>query len=148
MPYPIKGTIGKDPVVSNKYTFLIDGVPLLVTAISSIEEEIPGVALPDGTTASSGRTESTEFTVDVPNHHNTEIDFFNSWWIQCQEPVSPTAYKAAIIEKRSSQGEISRTTNIFGSWISKREDAELSMEDGETMTVTRFTLKVDTAFHS
>ncbi len=148
MPYPLKGTIGKDPVVANKYTFLVDGTPYVVSAISALEEEIPAVALPDGTTASSGRTESTEFTVDVPNHHEIEIGFFNTWWESCKEPVLPTAYKSVIIEKRSSQGDIVRVTNCFGSWLNKREEAEVSMEDGETMTVTRYTVKVDIAFHS
>lgn len=148
MPYPLKGIIGKDPIASNKYTFLVDGVPMVVTNVSAIEEEIPTVTLPDGTTASSGRTEATEFTVDVPNHHETEIDFFNLWWVSGQEPVLPTAYKSVIIEMRSSQGEIVRTINVFGAWLSARESAELTMEDGETMTVTRFTVKVDIAFHT
>jgi hypothetical protein len=148
MSYPLKGIINKDPIVANKFTFIVDGSPLIVTAISALEEEIPSVTLPDGTTASSGRTESTEFTVDVPNHHDEEIEFFNAWWATCQEPVAPNAYKPVVIEKRSSQGEVVRVTTILGSHLSKREEAEMSMEDGETMTVTRFTLKVDMAFHS
>lgn len=148
MPYPLKGIIGKDPISSNKFTFLVDGLPLVVTAVSSMEEEIPSVTLPDGTSASSGRTDATDFTVDVPNHHQEEIDFFNTWWNSCQEPVLPTAYKSVIIEMRSTQGALVRVTNIFGAWLSGRESAELSMEDGETMTLTRYTVMVDTAFHS
>jgi len=148
MSYPLKGTVGKDPIAANKYTFLVDGSPLIVTAVSSMEEEIPSVTLPDGTTASSGRTEPTEFTVDVPNHHNQEIVYFNAWWAAAKEPVLPTAYRPVVIEKRSSQGTIVRVSNLFGVWVNKREEAEVSMEDGETMTVTRYTCKVDDATHS
>jgi hypothetical protein len=148
MPYPLKGIIGRDPISANKYTFLVDGLALSVTSISSLEEEISTITLPDGTTASSGRTQSSEFTVTIPNHHEVEYAFFNVWWSNCQEPVLPIAYKTVIIETRSTRGDIVRVTNVFEAYLFKRESAELSMEDGETMTVTTYTIKADIVIHS
>lgn len=146
----VKGVISKNIIAGNSYKFLVDQVEILCTEISSIEETMQKVELPDGTQASGGRTEGgMEFTVMVPAHHKDEIDFMDSWLQACKDPVQPSAYKTTTVLGTSKDGTVTRTDTLLGCWVSARSGAEYSMEDGgTTFAQIEYTISFDDVEHA
>lgn len=144
----LKGVIQKDVIAGNKYKVLFDGDEVLCVSVSAVEETLQTMDLPDGTRASGGRTEASEFTAIVPAHHNEDVAKMEIWWQSCQDPVLPTAYKTTSIIGTSTMGTTIRNDTHFGCFITGRTGAEYSLEDGgTTMTVIEYTISTDRSLH-
>lgn len=87
---PIKGVISADHAQVNKYELRVIGLePLLITAISGIEEELDVTDLPDRTKATGGRTKPVEFDITIPGHEVISQKTMELWFEQCKDPVDP-----------------------------------------------------------
>ena len=146
----IKGVIDKDIIAGNEFQLTVDNVDVLCTMISSIEESMQTVELPDGTSASGGRTEGgIETTVTIPAHSVDDVAYMDAWWASCKDPIPLSAYKTVTIQGRSKSGSKTITDTGFGVWVKGRKSAEYAMEDGGTvMTVIEYTLSIDDVQHS
>jgi len=145
---PAKGVINKDVIAGNKFQFLVAGVQLTVTAVEGLEEVLKTIDLPDGTRASGGRTEASEFTVRIPKHHTVEFAFFEAWYREGKDPVLATAYKPVTVLSLSNSNAITRTSSLFGCFITGRTEPDKSLEDGsEEMAEVEYTISVDDQDH-
>jgi hypothetical protein len=146
---PLKGVIQKDIIPGNEYKLIVDNVEIICTELSGFEEALQTAELPDGTVATTGRTDATEFTVSVPYHHEDDIAFMDSWWAACKTPVQAAAYKTATAVASSSSGAVTRTSTATGCFIKNRKSPDFSMGDGGTeMTVVEYTISADEVEHA
>jgi len=142
----LKGVIQKDHIPANKYKLMVGVKEIIATSVSAIEQTLVTTDLPDGTRASSGRTEASECTVMIPAHHNGDIAFMQAWWHSGganDGPVLPTTYKPMTVIGTSGTGAVNRIDTCFGCFITGRTSSEYSMEDGGTMTVIEYTISID-----
>ena len=146
----IKGVVDKDIIAGNEYTLTVDNVEIFCVSISSVEESMQVVELPDGTSASGGRTEGgIECSVSIPAHHVDDIAYMDAWWNSGKDPVPLSAYKVVTLQGRSKSGSKVMTDTCLGVFIKGRAGAEYMLEDGgTTMTVIEYTLSIDDVEHS
>jgi hypothetical protein len=144
----LKSVIPKDIIAGNKFTLSVDNEDLLVVSVSSPEESLQTVELPDGTMASGGRTDPSEITIIIPQHVEASKIFLDTWWQGCKDPVAPNAYKSITVTGESSSGQITSTSTGVGVFIKDRTGATYSLEDGTEMTTIEYTCSVDEFFHS
>jgi hypothetical protein len=141
---PLRGSIQEDHIPSNKYKLIIVGLPdITFTEISELEQEVGVVELPDRTRASDGATKPTEITVKVPLHHTLEIAAMEAWYIEGQDPKTPTYKKVGTLIQTSGTGARIRSNSLVGVWISKKKGSALSMESEGDMTANEYTLQID-----
>lgn len=141
----MKGSINPGHIPVNKYQLLFVGVPLLTpTTVSGIEEELQTVDLPDRTKASGGHTGPSEMTIMIPLHHSGEVAALEAWFIESQDPVTPTYKKAGslLMESVSLTGP-TRTVNLIGVFPTKRKYPDLDMSNDGDMAAVEWTLSVD-----
>lgn len=144
----LKGVITKDIIAGNKFTLAIDNVEIVAVSVSGPEENIQVAELPDGTTASGGRTEASEITIVIPQHMAQGKQVMDLWFQACKDPVQPNAYKNVTVTGTSSTGAIVSTDTHIGVWVKTRKSADYALEDGTTMTVLEYTCSVDESIHS
>lgn len=90
----IKGVLLPNHVQLNKYDLRVIGVaPLVITAVSGIEEELDVSDLPDRTKATGGRTKPVEFDITIPAHEVISQKAMELWFEETKDPVSPTHKK-------------------------------------------------------
>lgn len=142
---PLKGLIQPDHIPVNKYELIVVGIPIAIafTTISGMEIEVPAVDLPDRTKATGGQLGTTQFTAQVPMHHTAQTAALETWFFECQDPVSPLYKKAATLTHLSGTGNISRGYSALGIWISKRKLPDLAWADDGEMAVQEYTFEVD-----
>ena len=144
----LKGKILKDVISGNNFVLLVGAKAILCTNISSIEETLQTIDLPDGTTASGGRTEVSEFSITVPAHHEVDVAFMDHWMRNGKSPVVPGAYRTVVVKGNANSGGPGRTDTCFGTHVVGRSSSEYSMEDGGTsMTTIEYTLRCDNVVH-
>lgn len=130
---PIKGVIKPDHIQVNKYQLTVVGMPpLLFTAISSIEDELDQVELPDRTTQTGGRTKPGSFDVTQPMHHTVEVAAMEGWFESCKDPVSPLHQKVGTLISFSQSNLIVVSYMLQGLYPQKRALPDFELEnDGE-----------------
>ena len=140
----MKGAIAPDHIPVNKYQLLVAGVlPLTITEISGIEDELQTTELPDRTIASGGNRGPSEVEIKIPEHHLVEQAAMEVWYKEAQDPVSPTYKKDGSLIKFSLSGNVLRTFSLMGVFPKKRGQPELAMSnEGEASLIT-WTLSVD-----
>lgn len=142
----MKGAIQADHMPINKYQLLVIGLlapELTPVEISGLEDELQTVDLPDRTTASGGNRGPTEFDITLPMHHTTEQLAMEAWYVESQDPVSPTYKKVGTLIHQSISGGALRTYPLVGMYPSKRTLPDLEMaNEGEQANVV-WTIKVD-----
>lgn len=146
----MKGSIRPNHIPVNKYELIFIGLPKLTpTEVSGLEEELNVVDMPDRTKASGGRTNPSEMTIMIPMHHTVEIFAMEAWWIECQDPVSPTYKKngALLMESVGLLGP-TRTYTLTGSFLTKRKLPDLEMANDGELACAEFTISVDQMFPS
>jgi hypothetical protein len=140
----MKGAIQSNHIPKNNYKLLVLGMPeLTVISHTSIEEELDTTELPDRTVASGGETKPTEFDIMIPAHHKVEQAAMELWFVESQEPVSPTYKKVATLVKNAIDGTVGSTNQLVGVFPKKRviDEGEMANE-GEMSNVT-WTLSID-----
>lgn len=130
----------------NKYELLVVGIitgSLTPVEVSGMEDELQVVDLPDRTKASGGNRNPTEIEIALPMHHTQEQLAMEAWFLESQDPVSPTYKKAATLIHKSISGSALRTYSMVGVFPTKRALPDLEMaNEGEQANVT-WTLSVD-----
>lgn len=140
----MKGAIQPDHVALNNYEFLVIGlIPITLTRVGGIEDELETVTLPDRTVASGGNRGPTEFEIDVPLHHTIEVAAMELWYRESQDPVLPTYKKPCTIIYKSVSGNIQRNFTLIGVFPKKRELPEMEMENEGEMGVVTWTMSAD-----
>lgn len=135
---PIKSVLLPDHVQVNKYQLLVAGLPpLLFTMVSSIEEELDTVELPDRTTASGGRSKPVEFEVTQPMHHTLERLAMEAWYTgETTDPVLPSYKKVGTLLSFSQSNLIQVSYMLIGLYPFKRTLPDFELEnDGEMATI-------------
>ncbi len=141
----MKQTLQPDHIAVNNYQLIVVGGPPLIqfVTIDGFEEELETVDLPDRTTASGGNTKSIEFTATHPKHHTVEDAFLEAWFLEGQDPVSPTYKKAATLVIQSISRLVTRSYNLIGLYPSKRKTSDLDMANEGELNSTEWTFKCD-----
>lgn len=140
----MKGAIKAGHMPANKFQLLVLGLPpITFTKVSSIEDELEIVDLPDRTKASGGNRKAVEFTASVPMHHLAEQAALEIWFSQSQDPVDPGYKKVATLIYISIDGNVFRTFSLTGVFPSKRSASELDMADDGSMSATEWTFQAD-----
>jgi len=140
----MKGAIQPDHIGVNKYELIVIGLPpLTFTAVSGIERELQTVDLPDRTTASGGGTNPVEFTADLPAHHIIQQAAMEAWFVEGQDPVSPTYKKVGTLVLKSGSGLVLRPFPLLGLYVSKRATPDLEMANEGELAIITWTLKAD-----
>lgn len=133
----MKGEIQPDHIPVNKFVFQIVGlIPITATEISGIEDELDTTELPDRTVASGGNRRATEFTMMVPMHHTAEQAAMEAWFLESQDPVSPTYKKPCTLTHTSISGNASRNFSLSGVFPKGRNLPDLEkINEGELAQV-------------
>lgn len=140
----LKGTIKAGHIPVNKFKLLVVGMlPLTPVSISGIEEELETVDLPDRTKASGGVTKAITFTGKFPEHHKSEIDALEKWYIDSQDPVDPNYKKAATLVQESIDGKQTRSWTLFGLFPSKHKLPDLEMKNAGDMSELEYSFNAD-----
>ena len=140
----MKGAIKADHMPLNKYQLLILGMPLITfTEVGGLEDELETVDLPDRTVASGGNRKSVEFTGKVPAHHLLEQGALELWFLESQDPVSPTYLKVGTLILQSIGGKTLRTYSLLGVFPFKRATPDLEMANEGEMAAIEWTFKVN-----
>lgn len=126
----IKGVVLKDFVQVNKYLLSVTGLPpLVLTAISGIEEELQTTDLPDATKGSGGRTNPVEYDITIPAHHVVEQAAMESWFDECKDPVDPAHKKLAVLTLFTQSGNPLVSFTLPDTFPTKRALPDLELEN-------------------
>lgn len=140
----MKGVISPDHIPVNNYELVIRGMPrLLFTKISGIEEELDKAELPDRTSASGGHTKAFEFTASMPLHHRVEMQAMEQWFLQSQEPVSPTYKRNGSLVMYSISTRMRVTYQIVGVFPIKRKFSDMEMSNVGDLQEVEWTFSGD-----
>lgn len=140
----MKGRIKADPINVNKFEFRVGGViTLYPTEVTGLEQENPGVDLPDNTTAAGGRPKPSECVVKIPAHHKDEILFMNQWYSEGIGKQAPTYKRPAIYRMNSGSETNFLLANLEGVWITKVKLPDGEMKNDGDMAVVEYTCKLD-----
>lgn len=141
----MKGDIQDGHLAVNNYELLVTGLPPITpTSIGGLEEELDTTELPDRTVASGGDTRATETDIAIPAHHHGEIAAMEAWFLEGQDPVTPTYKKVAtLLIKSHVTGQVPRSFTMMGVFIKKRATPDLEKNsEGEEVDYT-YTLSID-----
>lgn len=140
----MKGEIQPDHMPVNNFSLKVIGLlDLTAVTISGIDDELQTVDLPDRTVASGGNRAATEFDVGIPAHHTAEIAAMEAWYIESQDPITPTYKKPCTLIMNSLSGAKSRTYTLVGVFPKKRATPDLDMGADGDMAVITYTMSVD-----
>lgn len=141
----MKGDIQEGHIAVNNYQWLVTGLPPLTpVTFGALEEELDTVELPDRTMASGGDTRAIETDVGIPAHHHGEILAMEAWFLECQDPVTPTHKKIATLLIKSHQtGQVARSFTQMGVFIKKRATPDLEKINEGEMAVYVYTISID-----
>jgi hypothetical protein len=138
------GDIKPDQILTNKYQFLVLGLPpLTCVEISGLEVELVTTEMPDRTIISGGQKTATEFTVMIPEHHMVEQAALQMWLTEATDPVLPTYKKIATLLSMSISGNTVVSHSLVGIFPKKfaLPDKEM-MNDGD-LALVEWTFSVD-----
>jgi len=140
----MKGVIKEDHISTNNFELLIIGLPPITPiSVSGLEDELQTVQLPDRTNVSGGNRGPSEFDVAIPMHHTIERAAMELWYLEGQDPVSPTYKKPGTLIFKKISGAIGASFTLLGAFVKKRALPDAEMEgEGEMATVT-YTISVD-----
>jgi len=117
-----RGEIEKDQVNLNKFTLFVIGLPpIKFTETGELEQEIKKMVLPDGTARSTGITDPFDFPASMMMHHVIELAAMELWWVECQDPVMPTAYKPGTMIYKSASEALQLTLVLESLFLTKRK---------------------------
>lgn len=140
----MKGEIQPDHIAVNKFLLQVVGlIPLTVTEVSGIEDELDTMELPDRTIASSGTRRATEFTMMMPMHHGAEQAAMEAWFRECQDPISPTYKKPCTLTHQSISGGASRSYSLSGVFPKGRNLPDLEKINDGDMAQVEWVMSVD-----
>jgi hypothetical protein len=140
----LKGQIQDNHFPTNKYEFIVAGLPPLTpTKVGGISEELDTVELPDQTRVSGGGRKATEVTMSLPLHHIIQQAAVEAWYKEGQGNVSPTYKKTGTLVFKSVQGTVTKAFTLMGCFITKRSTSDLEMGSQGDMVETEFTISID-----
>jgi len=135
----------KDPAQTHRYQLLIVGlIPPDINPIyvSTIEEKLGIVELPDKTQEPDGILEPGRFTMHIPYHHTLAGVGMVLWFKECQGNQSPIHKKEGVLMVRSAAG-LERIMKLGGIFPVGHKEAALSMGSPGNMAVTEWTIAFD-----
>lgn len=142
-----KFVIEPDHIPINNYRFSVLGLPpITYTSIGALEKELDSVNLPDGTQASTGRTKPGETEVAVPMHHALQVAAMDAWYVEGQDPISPTYKKTGTMVYFSGTHLRQMVKTLIGVFCYKEGTPDVEMGDDGEMAVMKYTLKWDDWF--
>lgn len=140
----MKGVINEGHIPVNNWQLLvIGGPPLTIIEQSGFEDELKTVTLPDQTVATGGTRNPVEFDITMPAHHTAEQVFMEAWFLESQDPVSPTYKKVATSIDFDIHGEVARTWSLIGLFPKKRVTSDKDMNDDGEMATVVWTMSAD-----
>jgi len=138
------GDINPDHIPTNKYQFLVLGLPpLTVVEISGLETELVTAEMPDRTVVSGGQQKASEFTIMIPEHHVVEQAAMALWLQESTDPVLPTYKKVATLLAMSISGSTIASKSLVGLFPKKRVLPDREMVNEGELALVEWTLSVD-----
>lgn len=117
-----RGEIQPDQVNLNNFQLMVIGLPpITFTSVGDLEQELKTMILPDGQAASAGISDPFEFDAEMPMHHVVELAAMEIWWIECNDPVMPTAYKPGTMIYKSASGNLQLILMLERLFLKKRK---------------------------
>jgi hypothetical protein len=140
----MKGEIQPNVITVNRYKMTILGIiDLTPVTISGIDDELETVKLPDRTVASNGQRKASSFKMGIPAHHELEQLAMEAWFIEGQDPISPTYKKTCTLEMTAISGNGSRSFTLMGVFPTKRAIPALALTDEGTMATMEWDMSID-----
>ena len=140
----VKQTLLPDHIPTNKYTLIIAPYgPITFTKISGIEQALDVAELPDRTMSPGGNVHVSEFTAEQPMHHTAQVIIMETWFAECQDPISNTAKKAATLVLQSGIGNRLKTFTMTGLWPKTKKTPDLDYASEGDMAVIEWTFSLD-----
>lgn len=140
----MKGEIQPDHIPINKFLFQIVGlIPIYVSEISGIEDELNVMELPDRTVVSTGTRQATEFTMMLPLHHGAEQTAMEAWFLESQEPISPTYKKPCTLTFESISGGKTRNFSLSGVFPKGRNLPDLEKANEGEIAMVEWVMSAD-----
>lgn len=140
----MKGQIQPNVITVNRYKMTILGiVDLTPVTITGIDDELEVVKLPDRTVASNGQRKASSFTMGIPVHHQLEQFAMEAWFVESQDPISPTYKKICTLEMSAISGTGSRSFTLMGVFPTKRAIPALALTDEGTMATMEWFMSID-----
>lgn len=138
----MKAVLKPDHIAVNNYELLVLGIPPLTpTEISGIEDELETTDLPDRTVASGGNRGTGDWTMMLPMHHLVEQAAMEAWFLESQDPVSPTYRKVATLIHKSISAAVFRTYSVTDLFPYKRTLPDLEMENEGELALVEWAMK-------
>lgn len=135
-----------DHIPRNKFELVVVGLPKITfTTVSSITDATTETTLPDGTSASGGKTTPKEFTVTVPAHHLVQVAAMDNWKRQGEDPVDQGYKKAGTLIGYTGTGNAFKSWSLSGLWCRDRVTPDFDMDDDGEMAVVTYLMKADKA---
>ena len=142
-----KFVIEPDHIPINNYRLSVVGLPpITYVSVGAFEKELETAELPDRTQASTGRTKPGETEVSVPMHHAIQVAAMNVWYIEGQDPISPTYKKTGTMVYYSGTLLRQMVITIIGFFVNKEGTPDVEMGDEGEMAVMKYTMKWDDWF--
>lgn len=143
----MKGQVQPNIISVNRYTLSILGIlDLTPVTITGIADVLESVDLPDRTRASGGQRKATEFMMGIPAHHELEQLAMEAWFIEGQDPISPTYKKTCTLEMTAISGSGSRTYSLVGVFAIERLTPALDLKNAGDMAIIDWKMSVDSIF--
>lgn len=140
----MKGEIQANIVGLNRYTLSVLGlVDLTPVAVTGLDDVLETTSLPDRTVASGGQRKSAEFTMDLPAHHVLEQLGMEGWFIESQDPISPTYKKTCTYELIAQDGKTARAFTLIGVFPVQRKLPAVELKNEGDMAVIQWVMSVD-----
>ena len=140
----MKGTILPDKIPLNKFRLIIPGLPpITILSVGGMDLELDSVDYPDRTSGSGGRTKPVEFEVEVPLHHALDVASMHFWFIEGQDPVSPTYKKFPTLIAMSESNLQIKAWLLPGCWCMSEGTPDFKVEDEGKMATMKYKLKAD-----
>lgn len=138
------GDINPDHIPTNKYQFMVLGLPpLTCVEISGLEVELVTSEMPDRSIVSGGQQQATEFTVMIPEHHIVEQAALQLWLQESTDPVLPTYKKVATLLSMSISGDVVVSKSLVGIFPKKFALPDREMVNEGELANVEWTFSVD-----
>lgn len=145
MAESVKSIFKPNHIQDNKGTLTIPdlGIALTVNMIGEMDEELEAPELPDGTRSSAGRVKAFEFAIEIPMHHEDEIEAMDNWWADCRDPVAPDHKKIGIRRYLSNTNLVEISETLLGLFIIGRSSPQMQKSNEGGMQFRTYTFSCD-----
>ena len=140
-----KGAVLANHIPVNNFKMTVTGgnVDLLFITLTMPEFETETIDLPDRTQASGGNVLPGESVGSIMGHHNSEVDYLETWRKDGIGKVKTTYKRACTIAEYGIDGKIVRSQGWKGVRIKKVKKTDRDLADPGAPAMYEYTFGID-----